>query len=270
MRILLGLVALGLVPACDPVANTPDAGPAGADASPMPPDAEADRDHGIVIIAEQLDPANPTPRSTAAASFFDGPLFDGPDASGGGCNFYNAPNETGLSAGPIDVTGTSAPIMLVPSSASPPVMYSPMPNPPPADLFAPGDSITMTAAGSEVPAFTGSVVAPAVIEGAAFPAAVSRATGGTVTWTARTADEMWLWLAAPSQAGTIDLLWCRMPDSGSFAIPPAGVALFPASATSVGFILWRVNARSVNAGNWSVALSVASSTPGPVGVPLEP
>jgi hypothetical protein len=193
---------------------------------------------------------------TAAATFSDGPLFGDPMTSAGGCDYYIAPSEAGVSAGTVTITGTLAGLTLLPSS-TPPINYMPA-NPLPADLFEAGATLSISAAGATVPAFSGTVEAPAVIGSPILPASLSRANGPTITWNAGQADEMWLWIL-PIIGNTTHLVWCRMPDNGSYTVSAPAMALIPAAASNGLVFLFRANATPVTAGNWTVSLTATDA-----------
>ena len=248
VRAMNKLFAVMLVAACgdDPVAKVD----AGGQPDTPPADAAVDADtrarEGIVILAEIRGADEDV---TAAAILADGPVFGTPIASGGGCDVYADPEETGFSAGNISITGTTEAITLEPSTTTP-VEYRPA-DPLPDDLFAPGATLTVAAAGATVPAFNATVTAPALLENPVVPATISRATPPSITWTAGTADEMWIWIL-PLVGNGSNVIWCRAPDNGSFALTTAITALIPAQATAGFVFLWRTNTTEATAGNWTV------------------
>lgn len=249
------LLAVVLVAACgdDPVTKVD----AGIQPDTPPADAAIDADtrarDGLVILAEIRGADEDV---TADAILADGPVFGTPIASAGGCDVYEDPGETGFSAGNISITGTTEAITLVPNTATP-VDYDPVATLP-ADLFAPGATLTVAAAGATVPAFNATVTAPAVLENTVVPATISRATPPSITWTAGTADEMWIWII-PFVGNGETVIWCRAPDNGSFALTTAITGLVPAQATSGLVILWRTNTTEVTAGNWTVDVTAGDA-----------
>jgi hypothetical protein len=62
---------------------------------------------------------------------------------------------------------------------------------------------------------------------------------------------MWIWII-PFLGTSADIIWCRAPDNGSFALTTAITGLVPAQATSGFVFLWRINTTEVTAGNWIV------------------
>jgi hypothetical protein len=176
VRAMKKLFALLLLAACgDDPATKVDAG---AQPDTLPADAAVDADtrvrEGIVVLAEIRGADENT---TASAILADGPVFGTPIASAGGCDVYADPDETGVSAGNISITGTTEPITLAPNTATP-VEYDPVAALP-DDLFTPGATLTVAAAGATVPAFNATVTAPALLENPVVPATISRATPPT-------------------------------------------------------------------------------------------
>jgi len=249
-------------------ASTADA-PVSPDAPGQPdagaPDASAVPREGIVILGEQVTNGNAS--AAAGVTLSDGPLFGGPTGSSGGCNVYLGVTDNGLSAGDITVTGTTVPLTLSPDGTTPPVNYSSTPSPP-DDLLTPGATLTITAAGAaDVGAFSGTVVAPDPLAGVTLPTEVSLTNATTVTWTAGTADEMWAWVLGIGGGANSDVVWCRMPDNGTFTFPSAALGMLPAADTMALVVLWRTNATPVTAGGMHVALTAAdASGAGPLAV----
>ena len=267
-KLLVGVLFLA---ACgdDPAVKPDAAMQAQMDAPMMQPKMDAAVDapptvrEGTVVVAELR---GAMPDTTASASFQNSRLFGPPLGSAGGCDYYSNPDEKGVSAGMITITGGAQTITLTPTTTTP-VDY-PTPSNLPADLFDPADVLSVTAAGGTVPAFNGTVTAPAPIANPVLPASISRANPPTITWTAGTSNGMWLWIAAIN-GQTLDLVWCRMADNGSFAIPAAAVALIPTASTSAIVYLWRTNTSNVNAGGFAVSL-VASDTFGTDIIAIQP
>jgi hypothetical protein len=132
-----------------------------------------------------------------------------------------------LAAGSITVTGTTTDVTLAQQTGS---SSSYTANPPaPADLFAPGATLTVTATGAIVPAFTGAVVAPQPLADVVFPASISRAAPATITWTSGTRDTMWFLVA--SNNATPGAMLCTAPDNGSFTLTTNAIGLLPAAVT---------------------------------------
>lgn len=211
-------------------------------------DAAPTAKEGQVFIAEAHSPAE---IATAFAMFLNGPLL-APTGSADGC--LTMPNTSGasLSAGSIDITGTTEPLMLVQDDPGDVYTTTTLP---PTDLFSAGDTLTVTASGDEVPAFTATVDAPAPLANVGFPASLSRSAPATVTWTAGTANAVWLLLN--SATVTEGALLCRTTDTGSFTMTPAALALLPSGVTKATFIMYRLDETEKTAGAWTIYVRAA-------------
>ena len=137
-------------------------------------DAPAAAKEGQVFLAEVHGTLN---ASTAIAMFLDGPLFES-IGSADNCDAISDMAAMSLSAGSITVTGTTTDLALAQGSADDP--YTPTTETP-ADLFAPGATLSVTATGDVVPAFAGDVVAPQPLEDVVFPDTLSRSAPATIT-----------------------------------------------------------------------------------------
>lgn len=201
---------------------------------------------GQVFISEVA--TTPTPTSLAYASLLDGPL-EVTLADADGC--VTMPNNpaTSLPAGTITITGTTAAVTLVQAGQG--EVYSPN-APAPTDLFTAGATLTVSGTGATVPAFTGTVTAPAKLENVAFPSTLSRSAPATITWTAGTGTAMWFLLTTSGGA-----MLCRGPDNGSFTLTTAALALLSSTATSARIIGYRVSETTATAGAWKIYLRAA-------------
>lgn len=250
------VVAVVVLGACGDDGEAPVDGSPNNDAPAI--DASIDgapgRKEGQVFVAET--PIIPI----AMAMFVNGPLYT-ETGTAGPC-FVGADNPaTSLDAGSVMITGTTSTVALAPDD--PGDVYTPttqLPN----DLFTAGATVTATASGATVPAFTGTVTAPARLGGLVPPTAYSRSSATTLTWTAGTGDAMWLLFT--STGGS---LLCRVPDTGSYAVPGAAFALLPTQVTQVSLIAYRVNEAEVQAGAWTVTLRAADGISS-AQVPLSP
>jgi hypothetical protein len=238
---------------------SPDATPPDASA----PDAQPEPGHGIVLVGEGdfLD----TPQALLEATLSPGHLLGEPLATVGECKLYGEPADAGLSAGTITIAGANVPATLVPSGVSPSVDYEATTFLP-EDFVMPGQTITVTAAGgADLPAFSGSVVVPPALAGFVSPTTIDRSAPPTITWTASTGDEMWVWIQTLDDGfGDSRLLWCRMPDSGSYAFPAAATSMIPPTHTTGIVFLFRTNFTEVTAGSATIAITslLALSSPG--------
>jgi hypothetical protein len=249
--------------------DNPDA-PPGDDAPAIDaaddPDAAGDPDaspvsrEGVVIVAEQIQ--GKEIGGTVGVTLSTGALFGGPATTAGDCLFYAAPDESGHSAGVVTIAGLNDDdLTATPDSDTPPVDYELDVGEPPGDIFNDGATLTITAAGAEVPAFTGEVVVPAGLAGVGLPGVISRSAPLEVTWTASDADEMWFWIGG-FDGKNIDLIWCRSPDDGSVTVPAATIDLFDETITAAFTIVWRTNQTPVIAGAWGIDLIAAHAVGG--------
>ena len=184
--------------------------------------------------------------SASAASGIAG--TDGP------CTAYNNTSAGSLDAGTIMIQGTAVPITL--SASGNPLRYSAGSLPYP--LFSAGATITFTGAGgADVGAFTGTATAPADVAGFTRPTTLSRA-GFTATWTGGAGPGMWVLLAGSDGVSQVTSIICRVPDSGSFAIPASTFALLPAGENMGGVGVMRVVETAVSVGDTQVLLHVST------------
>jgi hypothetical protein len=224
-------IAVALVAACGSSAP-------GADANPP-------ANTGFVTLIEMH--VLGTTMSSANASFAMGNVFGQPTGAAGECTMYRGNLTSTLSAGTIDITGTTVPLSLVPSGSPPQYTASTFV---PEPIFVQGSTITMTAPGAQFPAFTLQVTAPAPLDGFTPPASISRAAGYHATWTVGT-GKIWLLLGG-NDAGTNVYLQCRVADSGSYLVTPDELALIPASITMVTLNLARAGERDESASDSEV------------------
>jgi plastocyanin len=196
------------------------------------------------------------PDSGVEAAITDGPAMGNPTATDGPCAIYSLAGNgpTKHSAGVITVTGTTVGLTLTPAVDN---NYDTTPTPP-ADLFATGATIHVAAAGGEFNAFAGDVTAPGPVAGFTPPASISVSAGTTLTWTAATSSVMQLVVLAGNQQA-FGLAFCRVPDNGSFTVPPSTLAFLPANPTTGGVILGRTNETVLNTGGGAVTLQVVSA-----------
>src|SRR5262249_46487517 len=95
-------------------------------------------------------------------------------------------------------------------------------------VYSPGATISVTAAGGDFPAFSGTVTGPGTLAGYTVPTTISRA-GYTATWTAGSGPKIWVFVIGLASTTTTDII-CRGDDTGTFTIPPSTFALLPAAA----------------------------------------
>lgn len=197
------------------------------------------------------------PGSSADAVFAPGPLFGPVLASDGPCRLHRRAVSKGLSAGTLAITGTTQPITLLPSwTATGLVEYrrsEPVPNP----AFARGSTITVEASGgSDIPAFTASVVAPPPLVGYVPPTSLSR-NGHTMTWAPHAGTEILILIVALDVRlrGT-GVIVCRVADSGVFTVPASTFALLPDSIDRALVSFFRVAETTQRVGDAQVAFDV--------------
>jgi hypothetical protein len=259
---MTGLFALA---ACSGGADNPDAAIGDAIRADAPtdaaPDTSAGNREGMVIVIESAN-SDGDSDGDVEVTIYDGSIFGTPMAQVGGCTIYQDPSETTLSAGVVTVTGTKTALTLTPDGSSPPVTYTSVPAPP-DDLFDPGDTISISAAGAAVPAFSGTVTAPAKLANVTIPQTISRSTDTNVTWNAGSASVAWVWVFGTNATGdAFGLIWCRTTDSGSYAVPASAVAMFPSQFVVGGAILIRANETPVTAGAWTIRITAADAVAG--------
>jgi hypothetical protein len=252
MRIVL---AMCVVAACgsptNPLIDAPVAHNDGPDHLPDAPSVDAPPltgRSGLVSLAESPGDSN------AGATFAIGDVLGAAVGTDGPCTVTMNPAQDGLSAGAIAVTGTTTALTLTPTGTAPSVNYDTMPAAP-TDLFTAGATISISAAGGpDFPAFNTTVTAPATLAGFTPPTALSRA-GYTAHWTAGT-ESIWVIMIATDQ-GFANLTYtiCRVPDTGTFAIPASTFALIPAGSTQSAIGVGRVSSSDVvtTAGHVTVA-----------------
>ncbi|MFH0899538.1 MAG: hypothetical protein V2A73_02790 [Pseudomonadota bacterium] len=194
--------------------------------------------------------------SGAPAVFRNGRRWGEVTATGGGCDVYPGHAGNGQAfAGDIEITGASAsPIKL--SVVNDEYYKVQGDEDLPGNLFEPGNTLSVVAAGSEeIPAFAGSVVAPVPVTGATTPKVVRRSEPLELGWDPGGASTMFIWLVGVDED---DKLACKTPDTGSYVVAPEALALLSPNNTSV--ILWylRINETVVTAGSWRIFLDAAS------------
>lgn len=213
------------------------------------PDASVDAPpaakEGQVVLGEARTMTNDS-TPVVIAMFMNGPLYK-TLASADGCDAIEDMPASSLAAGSITVTGTTSDVTLAQGSLNSPYTANP---PAPADLFAAGATLTVTATGAIVPAFTGDVVAPQPLADVLFPGSISRAAPATITWTAGTSDTMWFLVA--SADATPGGMLCKAPDNGSFTLTTDAIGLLPPAVTTLTIVAYRMNEVPVTAGAWTV------------------
>lgn len=165
------------------------------------------------------------------------------------CDFQATPAQ--VSAGAITFTGALQPITLTPGAnqAYPQLVVM-------QPLFTGGSTVTMSAAGAAVPAFTASLTMPAkaTITSPFEPSAgspylmIDRTRDFTATWTGGGDQRLQVALDGPSATSR---LICRFDASaGRGTIPASTLALLPAGQG--GFSMAAISTTEVFAGDWAV------------------
>jgi hypothetical protein len=265
MRHIFAILALA---ACgSPTNTTPDAA---RHIDAAPPDVAIDAPtprQGFVTIAQGTDNMGTT--SSASASITSDSPFGTMTGSNGPCIEYTpTTNQSRYSAGVIDITGANVAITLTPSGTAPMVRYTGSPAPLPKPLFATNASIAFHAAGGpDLVSFSATVSGPAPITGFTPPTMLSRA-GYTATWTAGSGPGVWIIVAGITGSSGATLL-CKVPDTGSYAIPAASFALLPSSATMGLILVARVAETSATTVQGPILIAVAATYASGV-IPLNP
>jgi hypothetical protein len=224
----------------------------------------SDAPSGLVLLSFRQEGA--TMASGATAQFTLGNIYGAEVGSVGGCALFRAPSSDGISAGSITISSIGPTVTLTPSGN--PVHY--MASDVPPQVFAPGTTLTVSASGADVPAFNTTVTSPVMLAGFTAPTTISRAAGYAATWTRET-GQMWLFVVsqasnsttAPLPMGETDLLLCKVPDTGSYTVTSAALALFPTAVDQVIVALARVDEHDLHLGDGEVdvvALNMALNT----------
>ena len=232
-----------------------DASTADGPADSAAGDAPAARSGGVQIVQGFNGASN---AAQASAGFGIGTSLFGPSiGTDGPCTAYNGAGAAmaTLDAGAITVSGTLSPITL--SVSGTPAKYqtaAQVPDP----VFSAGATITIAGAGGpDIPAFNGTLTAPADVAGFTPPSSLSRA-GYTATWTAGSGPGMWVMVVGTDQSTSTTLVICRVPDNGSFAIPASTFALLPPAENTGGVNVARVAETDVDVTNARVSLIAVS------------
>jgi hypothetical protein len=222
-------------------------------------DAPSAARHGFVTLAE-TNFVGGSPDSSLDIMFGEAPSpYGTPVAVDGPCTSYSIQGSPPpmRSAGTLTVTGTTTALTASPTGVAPSVHYQTTPALP-TDLFAPAATISLTAAGSpDFAGFSGTVTAPAALAGFTPPATMSRA-GSTVTWTAGTATMMYVVVIGGDNTN-VGIVFCRVPDTGSYTIAASSFALLPAG-TMGSLVLGRANQTAITTTSGDVTLEAISAS----------
>ena len=262
------LLVAFLVAACgNSSSHSPDAAAPDAPADARP-DTPPMMRSGLITLGKLHDTNGMNPNYNATAQFTVGSIYGMVMGSDGPCTLLHNPPTAGLSAGAIAITGLMTSITLTPSGT--PAKYTSSPDPIPITAYPTGGNLAVGAPGAEFPAFSTMVTVPAPLAGFTTPTMISRAAGYHVTWTAGTAQGMWLLIVDPIGSNNVEALLCKIPDTGSYTVTPAALALLRTAATSVYVTLARVDLSNVTVVNGTVDVVVFEGVATPASTTLNP
>ena len=221
------------------------------------PDAQKPTKTGYVFL-QSYDamnlPGTPTRGGSASAGFYGTAGTCTGDQTVGACTVSTCTSTmqpTAVSAGVVTLSGAAQPIMLTPGTDKTYTAFMSM-----SPLFAGGESVVVSAAGADVPAFSKSITMPgkATITSPSKPAAgtflaVSRSADFSVTWTGGGSGSLQIFVS-----GTSGRVTCRFPaGSDSAAVPAAALAMLPAGNGS--FAMAAIADGEQDAGDYAVDVS---------------
>lgn len=222
-----------------------------------PAQSSAVRREGRISIARAINGG--TPGSSADAVFANSPVWGAVIGSDGPCTLRRRLPTGGLSAGTINISGTTSPITLAEQRDAGGVRYRrtvPVPNP----SYVDGAQITVQASGGlDVPAFTSTITAPQELAGYSPPKSLSRTAGYTATWTAVAGSEIRIVLAAVNARRESLIVACRVPDTGAFTVPASTMKLIPQSLDRAIVIVARIAETVQIVGDTRVIIEILSS-----------
>jgi hypothetical protein len=220
---------------------------------------------GFVTLSSDQSPA----RARAVATFLEGgPAFLCSEQVSGACTLYRCMPRPGAggapapTAGVIRITGTTAPLALTPA---PDGFYEVMVLQ--SSLWMGGETITASAAGDRVPAFSDTLTTPGriTLTAPAVPAGDYRIDRGrdlALTWSGGAAEEVIVTIGL----NTSDPfeLECTFPAAGGAGtIPAAGLSLLPAGDGYYSALTRK--RKRLSAGAWQVTLRADSNATLPDG-----
>jgi hypothetical protein len=165
------------------------------------------------------------------------------------CPTTTPPAPTYASAGTVSVTGLAQPVSLTPQANK---MYTAFTSQ--ATLFSGGETITITGAGADVPAFSIGITGPgrATITQPAKPSGtftINRAQDFTVRWSGGGAGKVFVYVSGPSGSGAS--LNCGFDASaGMGSVPAAALGMLPAG--SGAFSSASLAVKSIDTGGWRI------------------
>ena len=252
-----------------------DAGTEGAGDSAAPVDASpADHVGAIFAISDTTAGASgPKSSHRAGASFTHVTSPDGTTQAKtvGPClveiiGAGAAAQETDLSAGVVHISGGSTPIDLVPKADN---TYAASTGA--TSLYEGGESLVVTAAGKDVPAFTSSITAPGKVTLAApvvtaGALTVKRSTGVTAMFSGTSSGVVVLYFSTTSASKAFAATCTFDASAGSGSVPAAAFADFPAGAGTFDFYV-KASAVVMPAG-WEVHFTASKALVDPAGIAL--
>lgn len=213
--------------------------------------------HSGYVQAQSIDamnvPGTPIQSGTASAGFFTSGAACTMQQQLGPCVLQTC--TTGLtgaaSAGLITISGGAETMTLAPAMDKTYAQQTASER-----LFMGGETLTYSAQGADIPAFTKTLTAPAraTITSPAKPStslAVSRTQDLTVTWTGGAGGKVQVALIGATIAST---LLCRFEASaGTGTIPAAALAMLPAG--NGGFAMASIADTEQDTGDWAIDVS---------------
>ena len=177
-----------------------------------------------------------------------------------------AAQETDLSAGAVHITGGSKTVDLAPKSDN---TYSPAVGS--SSLYDGGETLTVSADGKDVPAFTTSLTAPSKVTLAApvvtaSSLTVKRSTGVTATFSGASSGSVVLYFSATSATMAFALTCTFDAAAGGGTIPAAAFADFPAGNGTFDFYVKQTGTLVV--APWEIHFTASKAVVDPAGIAL--
>ncbi len=264
MRLASLLLLVALAACGGSTATAPDSGPAAnadattSDASP-PADATSDAatpaNVGFVTLLSDTAPAH----ARASATFLTGgPAYLCTEQPSGPCILYRCTPRPGAStrpaphAGVVQLTGLTQPLSLTPATdGSYPASILQT-----TSLWAGGETLTASAPGASVPAFTTSVTTPRRITLSAptLPTGdwmIDRAQPIALTWSGATAEDLIVTLGVIT-LGPLELECVFPASAGSATLPAAALGLLPAG--DAYYTMVSRTRRQLDVSDWRITL----------------